>query len=40
MAAYRMFPPVGPDRADELAAGANLVRISLTPVRRELDCTR
>src|SRR5262245_39070783 len=21
MAAYRMFPPVGPDRADELAAG-------------------
>jgi hypothetical protein len=21
MAAYRMFPPIGPDRADELAAG-------------------
>ena len=21
MAAYRMFPPVGPDRADELATG-------------------
>ena len=25
MAAYRMFPPVGPDRADELAAGDRLV---------------
>ena len=31
MAAYRMFPPVGPDRADELAAGDKSVGVG--PIR-------
>jgi hypothetical protein len=33
MAAYRMFPPVGPDRTDELAAGDTSVRFG--PYRPE-----
>jgi len=34
MAAYRMFSPVGPDRADELAAGDTSV--GFRPARRPL----
>jgi hypothetical protein len=34
MAAYRMFPPVGPDKADELAAGDTSVGFG--PIRGHL----
>jgi hypothetical protein len=37
MAAYRMFPPVGPDKADELAAGDTSVGFGPT---RELPQVR